>query len=759
MSLAGEVAVNRSLYCLEPNSRPTSSGVFAGDDPLKFYFPLLLYHICIIFILSQAMYAVFRRVGIPLVISQILAGALLGPSFLGHYLPHVGEIFATPRGWVQINTVGGYAFTLHIFTIGVKTDLGMIVKSGKKAIAIAVLGTAAPHLAMYVTALALSDRIPKQWTDTFLLTNLNSWWSLSAFIVVCCTLDDLHLLSSKLGRLAMSAALIGDFANTFAIAGVTSYLLQASPEEKLQRIGFASSLSFTIFIALMGLVARPVILRLIRDVPEGGILSESRLVAVLLISITCSFAGELLGLHATYGPFMLGLMLPGGAPLGVTLAERLDRLVAGVLTPLLIAQGGMRMNVHMVTDASTCGLLEVFLVVGILAKFVACMVPCLYCQIPVRESVAVGLMMNFKGITEVVYASAFMDSKVLDDEAYAAFMMNVLVVGAATGAAVKYMYHPEENEHLELGVLGDLLTSADFGSRLSTLVVQQQTRAAAGKAKTAVNQKGLQGGAAGNQAMQRALGDADKFKPELLKQGKVNPLDGAVGEVGTSDGDNTEGAERQRWRHRDARIWVRAPSLVGRSEMISPRTASGRSLMVSSAGDRDKTEKPHEGNKSSNFEAHNLAKHALTLQINCDFGIFVTSSTGHLDTTKDPDSEEDKLGKGKKNGSAKGQQHNPAGHGNNGKRKADNSLDFVANTNTQENGQRHKGFIVEVFHPEWRGRLSVCWFIRVLALKGQVVRGGFRMKALWFTSLGGEGGEEGGASRLSRGQGYAEGGR
>lgn len=76
MSLAGEVAVNRSLYCLEPNSRPTSSGVFAGDDPLKFYFPLLLYHICIIFILSHAMYAVFRRVGIPLVISQILVRTL-----------------------------------------------------------------------------------------------------------------------------------------------------------------------------------------------------------------------------------------------------------------------------------------------------------------------------------------------------------------------------------------------------------------------------------------------------------------------------------------------------------------------------------------------------------------------------------------------------------------------------------------------------------------------------------------------------------
>ena len=61
------------------------------------------------------------------------------------------------------------------------------------------------------------------------------------------------------------------------------------------------------------------------------------------------------------------------------------------------------------------------------------------------------------------------------------------------------------------------------------------------------------------------------------------------------------------------------------------------------------------------------------------------------DNTKDPNSEEDKPGKGKKNGNTKGQQHNPAGHGNNGKRKADNSLDFVVNTNAQDNSQRRKG--------------------------------------------------------------------
>ncbi|XP_039817325.1 cation/H(+) antiporter 15-like [Panicum virgatum] len=489
--LHGELTVNRSLFCFPPNnSAATSSGVFAGDDPLKFYFPLLLYHVCTVFALSRAIHALLRRANVPLVISQILAGALLGPSFLGKVLPRAGELFATPEGWVQINTVGGYAFMLQIFVVGVKTDLGMIVKSGKKAVAIAFFGTAAPHLTMLAAGAALKARVPAAWKATFLLTNLNSWWSLSAFVVVCCTLDDLNLLSTKLGRLAMSAALIGDFANTFSIAGVTSYLLASSPSEKIQRIGFLSLITFSVFIGFMAFVARPTILRLMRDVPEGALLGEARLVAVLLITITCSFAGEILGLHATYGPFMLGLMLPGGAPLGVTLAERLDRLVAGVLMPLLFAQGGMRMDIFKLADASTCLLLEVFLVVGAVAKFVFCMLPCLYCGMSHGEAFIIGLMMNFKGITEVVYASAFMDAKVFDDQVYAAFMINVLVVGATTASLVKRMYHPEEKyvayrrrtvEHKKLGeelrMLACVHSQADVEPMLALLDASSSTPA------------------------------------------------------------------------------------------------------------------------------------------------------------------------------------------------------------------------------------------------------------------------------------------
>ncbi|CAL5008899.1 unnamed protein product [Urochloa decumbens] len=447
MSQEAPPAANRSPFCFPPvptNSAATSSGIFAGDDPLKFYFPQLLSNVCIVFILSRAIHALLQRAHIPLIISQIIAGAVLGPSFMGRVLPHVKDLFATPEGWLQINTFAGYAFMLQIFIVGVKTDLGVFAKSGKKAMAIALLGTAAPNVAMHAAVAALGARVPAAWNSSLMLTALSSSWSLSAFIVVCCTLDDLNLLSSKLGRLAMSAALIGDLANNFFTAAITSFILASSPSDKIQRVGFLSIITFCLFLAFMGFVARPAILRLMRDVPEGALLCEARLVAVLLITTACGFASEILGLHATYGPFMLGLMLPGGAPLGVTLAERLDRLVAGVLLPLMFAQGGMRLDVFRLNDASTCLLLEVFLVVGFAAKFASCMLSCLYFGMPRRDAFVVGLMMNFKGITDVVYASAFRDAKMFDDQVYAAFMINVVVVGAATASAVKRMYHPEE---------------------------------------------------------------------------------------------------------------------------------------------------------------------------------------------------------------------------------------------------------------------------------------------------------------------------
>lgn len=481
--LLAEVTVNKSIFCFPLNdSVATSSGVFAGDDPLKFYFPLLLYHVCAVFALSRAVHALLGRANVPLVISQIVAGALLGPSLLGRVLPNASAPFATPEGWLQLNTVGAYAFTLQIFVIGVKTDLGMIVKSGKKAVAIAFFGAIGPHMAMYAAAAALGARVPAPWKANFMLTNLNVWWSLSAFIVVCSTLGDLNLLSSKLGRLAMSAALIGDFANTIFVAGITSYLLASSPLERVQRIGFLSLVIFAIFIGFLTYVARPAILRLMRDVPEGGLLSEARLVAVLIITIVCSFASEVLGLHATYGPFMLGLMLPGGAPLGVTLEERLDRLVAGVLMPLLFAQGGLRLDVFKITNASTCLLLEIFLLVGVAAKQAACMLPCIYCGMSPREAFIVGLMMNFKGITEVAYASAFVDSDIFDEQVYAAFMLNILLLGAATSSLVKHLYHPEEKyvayrrrtvQHKKLGdelrMLACVHSQADVAPMLALL--------------------------------------------------------------------------------------------------------------------------------------------------------------------------------------------------------------------------------------------------------------------------------------------------
>lgn len=67
-----EITVNQSLFCFQPTSGVTSSGIFVGDDPLKFYYPVLVHHIFVVFVISRGIHAVLRRANFPLVISQIL---------------------------------------------------------------------------------------------------------------------------------------------------------------------------------------------------------------------------------------------------------------------------------------------------------------------------------------------------------------------------------------------------------------------------------------------------------------------------------------------------------------------------------------------------------------------------------------------------------------------------------------------------------------------------------------------------------------
>ncbi|CAL9111791.1 unnamed protein product [Musa textilis] len=420
----------------------SSTGFWADDNPFNFSLPTLFYQITVIFIFARLTHVVLRRLSQPVVISQIVvAGIILSGDVLGRNQRFAYLIFP-PYGFEQINVAAILASMLFFFVAGVKADLGLMLKAGKKAAAIAFLGTFLPAVSVYLTAKALRHKIPHHFMETQVLLALADKWSITSFAVVSCLLSELNLLSSNLGRLALSATLIADFVHLFLAAFAKTYSLSVKLHSAWK--GLSALLCFFCVVALILFVLRPIVLWLIRRTPEGALLDEASFVAVLTMALACGVLTAITGFDVSTGPFFFGLVLPGGAPLGATMVQRMDGLVMGILLPMNIVMAGMATRISVLAGARHLGLFEMFLLICVVTKFVGVTLPCFYCRMAHRDTLSLGLVMITKGIFEVCSAIRWHEDGVVDNRDFTVVIITVLVFGGGTAPLIKYLYHPED---------------------------------------------------------------------------------------------------------------------------------------------------------------------------------------------------------------------------------------------------------------------------------------------------------------------------
>lgn len=315
------------------------------------------------------------------------------------------------QSFEQLGTIASFSFMIFYFVVGVKADLTMIPKAGKKAVAMAMCGTLFPYLSIFLASCAMDRALPPRIHQSHFMLIFADRWSITSYAVISGVLAEFNLLTSKVGRLAMSATLLSDIVHLFAIACIGTFLMgYRRHDDPLQ--GLMGMLSFLGMVAIIIFVLRPLVLWLCQRTPEGELLGEASFIAIILMAVGCSLMGIFIGFDCTTGPFFFGVVLPGGAPLGTTLVERLDRFVTGVLLPVSIALAGMRINLTSLVDGKDWGIFVILMVIGVATKFVGVVLPCFCSSMPRREVFAAGLMMINKGIYEVGCALQWIDTKV-----------------------------------------------------------------------------------------------------------------------------------------------------------------------------------------------------------------------------------------------------------------------------------------------------------------------------------------------------------
>ncbi|PKA55389.1 Cation/H(+) antiporter 15 [Apostasia shenzhenica] len=419
------------------NTRSYSFGVFL-ENPLSFTFPVIMLEIVLVTFTSRIVFFLLRPLHQPRIVCDILAGILVGPEILGNIFPaFYNEVFPVKEIMTR-STLGVFGLLFYIFVISVKTDSRIDFRSGGKSIFIGVASIVVPVSVITAGYFAFRSRITTGITSGKLLVFLATPISMTNYIVVADILSELQLLNSELGRLAMSAAVVNvPFGMSYVALMSATRQSQGGLDKALLSLA-----SFAAMVVVILLVFRRWMNWIVRQIPRGGAVSGGQLYSIVLCVMAAVLVCDAFGMSIVMGPLLMGLVVPEGPPLGAALLERIGEISNEVLLPLLFALAGSFIKTEAVASWRSWSEMGGFVVIAFGLKMAATMAPAIYCRATVRDAFILGLIMNLRGLVELILFLNMRNASLLNDENYSLLVFSILITTSISTTLVRWLYNP-----------------------------------------------------------------------------------------------------------------------------------------------------------------------------------------------------------------------------------------------------------------------------------------------------------------------------
>ncbi|MGH7440174.1 MAG: cation:proton antiporter, partial [Polyangiaceae bacterium] len=410
-------------------------------------------HDVLIFLLSLAALLASARIlgelgrvaGLPVIVGEIAAGILLGPTALGRVSPRAeGWLFPTGTAQSMIDAYTAVAVILLLVVVGVEVDLGVVRRRGRTALLTGLFGVVLPATSGVALGLLLpSSDLADPSRRGLVAALLGVALSISALPVIAKTLLDLGLFKSRVGLLVMAAAMIDDVIGWIAL----SLLLGPVRGSHLDLGSFARTVALSAaFAALMLVVGRRLIEGAVARLEgsSGGDVGPGRVLSlVILLALFGAAATHALGLHVVFGGFIVGLTVGRSARVRERTRVAIEDFVMNVFAPVFFASIALRVDFARAFDARLCAL--VFLLATV-PKLVGCALGARLGGMQWRQATAVGFGMNARGAMGIILAEIARASGLLRDSLFVALVVMSLLTSLTSGPAMKWLLYREEAE-------------------------------------------------------------------------------------------------------------------------------------------------------------------------------------------------------------------------------------------------------------------------------------------------------------------------
>ncbi|CAA3011614.1 cation H(+) antiporter 18-like [Olea europaea subsp. europaea] len=432
------MASNTTVECAPP-MKATSDGAFQGDNPLDYALPLVMLQICLVAVLSRVLAYLLRPLRQPRVIAEIVGGVLLGPSALGRNHKYLHALFP-PRSLTVLDTLANLGLLFFLFLVGLELDPRSLKRTGKKALSIALSGISVPFILGIGSSFVLRETISKGVSHGPFLVFMGVALSITAFPVLARILAELKLLTTDVGQIAMSAAAVNDVAAWILLA--LAIALSGTDSSPLVSLWvFLCGLGFVVICIF---IAPPIFKWMARRCPEGEPVDELYVCATLVAVLAAGFVTDSIGIHALFGAFVLGVLVPKEGPFAGALVEKVEDLVSGLFLPLYFVSSGLKTNVATIQGAQSWGLLVLVIFTACFGKIGGTIVVSLLYKMPFKEAVSLGFLMNTKGLVELIVLNIGKDRGVLNDQTFAIMVLMALFTTFITMPLVISVYKPAQ---------------------------------------------------------------------------------------------------------------------------------------------------------------------------------------------------------------------------------------------------------------------------------------------------------------------------
>ena len=393
---------------------------------------LLLMQIITIVLVARIFGWIFRKIGQPTVIGEIIAGIALGPSLFGLYFPDLNHSLFPVESLGNLQVLSQVGLILFMYVIGMELDLKVLKNKANDAVVISHASIVIPFaLGIGLSYFIYHEFAPQGVEFLSFALFMGIAMSITAFPVLARIVQERGIHKTRLGTIVITCAAADDITAWCLLAAVIAIVKAGTFVSSLYIIALA-----VVYVLAMLFVVKPFLKRIGDLYANKGNLNKPVVAIFFLTVIVSAYSTEVIGIHALFGAFMAGAIMPESAKFRNIFIEKVEDVAVILLLPLFFVFTGLRTEIGLINEPYLWKITGYIILVAVIGKFLGSALAARFVGQNWRDSLTIGALMNTRGLMELVVLNIGYELGVLSPKVFTMMVIMALVTTFMTGPAL-----------------------------------------------------------------------------------------------------------------------------------------------------------------------------------------------------------------------------------------------------------------------------------------------------------------------------------